>query len=225
MNYSALQEQIFEEPIYQDAAMVARVMMSRVRSNLTMLTARLKIMGYQFVDGFWDKANYGPLSREEEIKLDQRYPIFAEPPAETPQLLNALEQRIGTLPLTLKWWYQQIGSVNLIGTFPATKEREELSDILDPLLDYLLDEVTEYFGSNTSSKDLDEMPLAPDSALKYGYSGSGPYSTKIPCKAFDASIELYQPSQMTFGNYLRACFWWGGFFGLEERARNLPTND
>lgn len=215
----ALQEQVFDELIYQDAAAVGRVMISRVRSNIAMLVIRLKIMGYQFVDGFWDKENYGSLSQEEEARLDQRYPIFAESPAESSQLLNALEQRIGMLPIALKCWYQQIGSVNLIGTFPVTNEREELSDILDPLLIYSLNEITEYFSSDVSSEGIDEMPLAPDGALKYGYSGSGPYSINLSCKAFDAPIDLYQSSQITFINYLRICFRWGGFFGLEAASK------
>lgn len=215
----ALPEQVFDESIYQDAAAVGRVMMSRVRSNIAMVVVRLKIMGYHFVDGFWDKENYGPLSQEEEVRLDQCYPIFAEPPAETPALLNALEQRIGMLPISLKCWYQQIGSVNLIGTFPATNEREQLSDILDPLLIYSLKEITEYFSADISSEGIDEMPLAPDGALKYGYSGSGSYSVNLSYKAFDTQIDLYQSSQITFINYLRTCFRWGGFFGLEAASR------
>jgi len=219
-----LGERVFEEPIYEDALAVGRAMMRRVRSNLDQLIARLETMGYLFVDGFWDKENYGSLSSEEEAKLDQRYPIFAEPPAETPRLLNELEQRVGTLPITLKCWYEQIGSVNLIGGFPATKHHSELSDILDPLLIYSLGELKEYLSSDPSlegtedSKEKIELPLAPDYALKYGYSGSGPYSMELPCKAFDAPIEVYQSSQITFVNYLRKCIRWGGFFGLAEAS-------
>lgn len=220
-----LGERVFEEPIYQDALDVGRAMMKRVHSNLHLLITRLETVGYLFVDGFWDKENYGPLSPEEEAELDQRYPIFAEPPAETPQLLSELEERIGTLPISLKCWYEQIGSVNLIGGFPATKQHDELSDILDPLFIYSLNELKEYFSSDSPLEDREstekkmELPLAPDYAVKYGYSGSGPYNIEVPCKAFDALIEIYQSSQITFINYLRRCIRWGGFFGLAEASK------
>jgi hypothetical protein len=40
----------------------------------------------------------------------------------------------------------------------------------------------------------------------------------LPCKALDA-LPLDEPHHPTFVNYLRQCFRWGGFPGLESDNR------
>jgi hypothetical protein len=78
------------------------------------------------------------LTPEQQAEADELFRIVRGPPPETSSLLDEVEQRAGTLPLCVKWWYQVIGSVNLIGLFPATGARKELSVELDPLLAILL---------------------------------------------------------------------------------------
>jgi hypothetical protein len=226
-----MQEQVFEEPVYREAVLVTRAMMSRVRSNIEILIARLKTLGYQFVDGDWEKREPRKswLTAEQQVEEDELFRIFRAPPPQTSSLLDVLEQRAGVLPLSVKGWYEEIGSVNLIGTFPASAAREELSVALDPLLIVPVDFLMGQFPFSTPEEweeahDDDgtiEVDLAVDADLKYNYSGSGGYSIKAPCPAFDTTFDLigYYESSPTFVNYLRTCFQWGGMFGLSKSLK------
>ena len=51
----AMQEQVFDEPIYAEALAVAREMMRRVRHNIELLIPRLEEMDYDFGAGFFDE--------------------------------------------------------------------------------------------------------------------------------------------------------------------------
>src|SRR6266566_2282930 len=64
--------------------------------------------------------------------------------------------------------------------------------------------------------------LSPDNYFKYGYGGTGAYSIILPCKAFDAPL-LLERHHTTFINYLRLCFRWGGFPGLELDNQLKPS--
>jgi hypothetical protein len=146
-------------------------------------------------------------------------------------LLDEVERFAGTLPLSVKSWYEVIGSVNLIGVFPATVARKELSLELDPLLIVPVDSLIGQFPCDTpeeweEARDDDgmiEVDLAVDADLKYNYSGSGGYTIRVPCKAFDTTVDLsgYYASSPTFVNYLRMCFRWAGMFGLSHRHQGL----
>lgn len=225
----AMQEQVFEQPVYQEAVLVARAMMRRVRSNIELLIPRLKALGYQFVDGdwvsYWEKREQEKslLSAERQAEEDELFRIFRAPPPETSSLLDELELRIGKLPLSVKAWYEEVGSVNFIGMHPDSVDRE-LSVELDPLFIVPVEYLMNQFPFSTpqewvEARDEDgtiEIDLAVDADLKYNYSGSGAYSIKAPCPAFDTTFDLigYYESSPTFVNYLRTCFQWGGMFGL-----------
>jgi hypothetical protein len=106
----------------------------------------------------------------------------------------------------------------------------ELSVDLDPLLIVSVDYLMGQFPFSTpqeweEARDEDgtiEVDLAVDALLKYNYSGSGAYSIKAPCPAFDTTFDLidYYESSPTFVNYLRTCFQWGGMFGLSTPFEN-----
>jgi hypothetical protein len=214
----AMQEQVFEETTYQDAVLVARAIMQRVRSNIEVLIPRVKSLNYTFVDGYLDEEYLHRYAPEEQAKINQMYRVFQPPSPEAPQQLNALEQRVGTFPMSLRCWYEEVGSVNLVGTFPVTKMSRERAVVLDPLFIEALASFLEW--SPEEEDGLVELDLAPDDGFKYGYSSGGPYVIKIPNRAFDAPFELDHQAPM-FIEYLRTCFQWGGFFGLSE-ARNQP---
>lgn len=160
-----------------------------------------------------------------------KYRILNISSSNTFSQLSVAEKFLGTFPLSVRCWYEEVGSVNFVGTFPASETRPALSDILDPLLIFPVEDLSDQF-SGFSSEELDEMKdeegrltvdLSVDSALKYGYSGSGGYCIKIPCKAFDTPFELENETLM-FVDYLRICFQWGGFFGLASaKEKALPS--
>src|SRR5579859_2746545 len=211
----AMQEQIYDPHIYKEALLVTREMMRRVRSNIEALIPRLHQMGYLFrKGGFWDT-----FSPEGKARQEIEYPLFQPPTPETLEQVTLLEQLTGPLPLSLKCWYEEVGTVNLIGLFPANERG--YGPVLDPLYVESIAMVLQMVTRLMKIGGWEEEPillLAPDRFHKYGYSGAGAYTIALPCKAVDAPF-LDEPHQTTFVNYLRICMQWGGFPGLEVENR------
>jgi len=208
----AMQERIYEPGIYEEALSVMRAMMKRVRSNIEQIIGRLETLGYLFrKGGFWE--NYSP---EKKVGLEREYPTFHPPTSETLRQVDMLEQFTGPLPLSLKCWYQEVGSVNLVGLFAG--EKRESGPGLDPLWVNPIEVALQQVRALLKIDEWEQEPLlilAPDRHHKYGYSGAGSYNILLPCKAVDAPF-LNEPHHTTFVNYLRICFQWGGLPGLEQ---------
>jgi hypothetical protein len=107
---------------------------------------------------------------------------------------------------------------------PATPQGPDHSD---PLV------VEPYFcGLEDDSAD-DEMDseeagshsvmIAPDIVHKTGHSGGDPYMISIPNPAIDAPFEA-EDNKLSFVEYLRLCFRWGGFPGL-SKCKNPPRKE
>src|SRR5437868_2392122 len=87
---------------------------------------------------------------------------------------------ISTMTLSLKCWYEEVGTVNFIGSFPFSQSVDGFKRGygLDPLhtepLENALSEIRHavQFGS---WQDYPMLSLSPDGDLKYGYSGGGCY--------------------------------------------------
>jgi hypothetical protein len=210
----AMHEHLYEPLIYEEALLVMRELMRRVRVNIERLIAGLHHIGYQFgKGGFWEE-----FSPEEQLAFS---PIVQAPPPATPEFIARLEHLAGPLPLSLKCWYEEVGGVNLIGLFPSHKQGD--GPALDPLyiasLPQVLKEVQIFL-------EIDGWPdrvvyLAPDKYHKYGFSGAGAYAMALPCNAADALL-LDEPHHTTFVNYLRIGLKWGGFPGLATEHRLVP---
>jgi hypothetical protein len=219
----AMQEQVFDEPIYAEALAVAREMMRRVRHNVELLIPRLEEMDYDFGAGFFDEEDSPELV--EQIMEDA--PIFRPPDENTPEQVARLERLVGSLPLALKCWYEEVGSVNLIGLFSDVGGQEvQYRDgpVWDPLCVYSIELALKMVTSHLDARVWhpgSTLSLSPDRYFKYGYGGSGAYSIQLPCRAFDAPL-LLEEHQTTFVNYLRICLRWGGFPGLATENRLSP---
>src|SRR5262245_34687826 len=90
-------------PMYDQAAAVAHETMRRVRRNCELLVARLRAHGYQFgvyPDGSSGYYSEGPL---------------VPPSDQTRSELALLEQRLGPLPLSLRAFWLEVGSVDFVG--------------------------------------------------------------------------------------------------------------
>jgi len=216
--FLAMQAQINDPLLYKEALEVTREMMRRVRSNVELLIPRLHTMRYLFrKGGLWD--NFSP---EGKARLDIDYPIFQPPTSEILERVVALEHLVGPLPLSLKCWFEEVGTVNLIGLFPGNKQA--YGPVLDPLcvetVEMVLNVVRIFMEVGGWEED-SLLLLAPDGYHKYGYSGAGSYTIAVPCKAIDAPF-LNEPHHTTFVNYLRICLKWGGFPGLEVDNRLTP---
>jgi hypothetical protein len=235
----ALGDQIRQPPLRADAQAVAHATMQRVRHDLERLILRLQRLNYAFGAGFFDD-----LSPEEAVEARRLAPVFAPPAPATQAQLAELEGLVGPLPLSLRAFYEVVGSVNLVGRFPpgtfgpAEAEgrrqralRPSLEIPFNPAFDYELDPLFVYSlemtlvlfhdwrdRRTTSGQPLlpYRLPIGPDCFFKYSLSGGGQYSVEVPCAAADAPL-LLEWHQTTLVDYLRIALHWGGFPGLERR--------
>jgi hypothetical protein len=214
----ALGEAVRKGPVASDARAVATETMARVRVNLERLVARLRAIGYRFGElrrpagPFWHRA-----------------PIHTPPRPDAAACMDELEAAWGPAPLSLRAWNEVVGQVSLLGYHPAWPEPLwPEPPYFDPLLvDPIDDAMIAYLGDEydgwrdeCAAHGVSEVgpfgvPIAPDVLHKADISRGSPYTIPLPCAAADAPL-LYEQAHGTFVAYLRRCFQWGGFPGLER---------
>ncbi|MGZ3715369.1 MAG: hypothetical protein ACXVA4_08120, partial [Ktedonobacterales bacterium] len=147
-------------------------------------------------------------------------------------LLNELEQIAGTLPLSVRAWYEEVGEVNFVGHYSTWEKlispkgtEGVVLHVLDPFVIQPIDTGTLHYFRRQA--DLGNVPrhlsLAPDEYLKYYMSGGGPYTIELPGVGADALL-VGEWHHTTFVNYLRICFRWGGFPGWERFQGEVPAD-
>lgn len=139
--------------------------------------------------------------------------------------LDRVEKKLrGTLPISVRCWYEQVGGVNLMG-YHETLNPKDASESPDPLVvDPLMDAIRAWFGEDMEFEESEiELPLAPDDICKAFQSGGDPYAIKLPNAAADG-LFLNERHETTFVDYLRIAFQWGGFPGW-ERAVQCPDKE
>ncbi|GCE20916.1 hypothetical protein [Dictyobacter kobayashii] len=141
----AKQDQIREPSLYEDASDVMRLMMQRVRINIEMIIQRLPTIGYEHHKGLCREF----YTQQEREMYEKEIPLFQTPAPHVHEQLATLDQLSGSLPLSLRYFYQEVGCVNLVGAFSSMKASHGYK--LDPLcicpLDIALIQVT-MFGEN-----------------------------------------------------------------------------
>lgn len=225
---TALGAAVREEPVYADALAVVRETMRRVRTNIETLIPRLRQAGYTF--------GFHALGLEMELPaLAETYHTFSPPPPDVQTRIEAIEERAGRLPLSLKAWYETIGEVNFIGRPPEAWAVEPYA--LDPLQVDPLEMVAESFelwldehaysqSLPEGERDTDEieyfsrprLEIMLDVDTKFGYSGLGGYEMIVPASAMDARLDNH-PETLWFVEYLRRSMRWGGFPGWATLKR------
>ena len=218
----ALGPAIRAEPVYTDAQSVAQEMMMRAKHNIELLIERLTKLEYRFIAP--DK-------------------VWTPPDAELVNTLDTLEQRYGSFPLVIRKWYEVVGEVDFMGTHPKLSQydglnwggSERLGCYSDPMMvgwfSHHRDELPSFYLNLAS--DWDEMaqmeeekppPYGIDIGLsainKANHSGSGSVQVVVPNPAFDTPLidrDNYWMGTF-FVPYLRSCFEWGGFPGLQQLA-------
>ena len=143
--------------------------------------------------------------------------------------LARLKQHHLTLPLSLRAFYEIVGSVNLVGAPPTSwgcypEELEALQIV--PFDDELVQLCLEEEEEEDADQPLEEpwIMLSPDDRLKYNYSGSGAYQMRLLEGAVaDCEIDELWP-QMSLVEYLRLACAGGGFPGM-ARLKKRPEQD
>lgn len=106
----ALGPGIRQEPLYSDARAVARETMMRARANVELLVERLTALGYHFVS---DALGDAPTPH-------------VRPSPESLAALRALEDEFGSLPLAIETWYEVVGAVDFMGSYPGLSAYERI---------------------------------------------------------------------------------------------------
>jgi hypothetical protein len=127
------------------------------------------------------------------------------------------EKEYGTLPLSLRAFYEVVGEVNLNGTHPAL-DPEGSPVAPDPLLVYGLDDgIVEFDEDDEEGETPSAVTIAPDDLHKANTSGGDAYTMAIPDPRADGEL-LNERHDLFFVDYLRLCFEYGGFPGYEGRS-------
>jgi hypothetical protein len=210
--------------VLEDANSVAVETMRRVRHNVEVLRRRLDDAGYQF-------------------KEPSR--AHVPPEADVTAQLDRFERRHGLLPLSLRAFYEVVGSVDFRQSWDQLVnwyEREQRATPTDPV-EYLGEYdplMVEPLICKYAIWDADHGKrswfMAPDECHKANYSGGMNYHVLLPDDGADFRIYgMIMSEQSLFGehfvDYLRETLRGGGFRGNVEvrddsvTGRSLPDLD
>jgi hypothetical protein len=209
-------------PALSDAEEIAYETMRRAKTNIKTILARLPEIGYKLA--YPIDAASGSIS------------AYSEPSPDVDADIRSFEKTFGPIPLSIKAWYKQIGTVCLCWDQEAEAPLPEdwaeallgTGVYLDPLVvwppDYTLNEA----GNEETIVEGEgvirfAVSMSPDYYHKDNISGGYPYCFALPDSAADSPV-LYEPHKTTFVEYLRIAFSWGGFPGLELLGNRLPRS-
>ena len=186
-----------------DALAVSYETMARVEANIQTIVQRLNGLRYAF------ETSPGKTGRP-----------HIPPAGSTWKALRKLEKTAGSLPLALRAFYDVVGEVNLMGFHPALAPRQS-SVAPDPLVVFGIEDSREALDGQETDDGALYLPIAPDDLHKANVSGGDPYSIRVPAPVADTIIE-FEPHGVTFVEYLRIAFAWGGFPGWENADAIAP---
>jgi hypothetical protein len=223
---------IRDDPRAPDALAVAYETMRRVEANVRTLVQRLSAIGYVFtpdgaprgvprLSGMFDvlvRARDNVLGQPSRAKRSDATARAHVPPGRNaPKAVADFEREFGTLPLSLRAFYEVVGEVNFIGHH-ATLDPADNRVATDPLLVYGLDEgIVEYDDDDEENEGRPSaVTISPDDLHKANTSGGDAYVMAIPDLRADGEL-ANERHGLFFVEYLRLCFEFGGFPGYEGR--------
>jgi hypothetical protein len=194
---------------FPQAYAVAKETMRRARHNVERLVARLHAIGYEFAN---PKAAHVP------------------PATDVRKTIATIEETLGPLPLSLRAFYEVVGSVDFTQADGqlvrrhrperATAAELELLGEEDPLVVDPIGRLEEEFARERTRWGRLYFCFAPDEFHKAGYSGGENYHVWLPDPYAEFEIVGMYGIEEPFVAYLRATFAHGGFRGrvqvLEE---------
>jgi hypothetical protein len=164
-------------------------------------------------------------------------------------LVAELEALLGTLPLSVRVWYEEVGGVNLVGDHPDWRALLPESVLIPPMDEteyvnpmHVLDplQILPLDGASLAKFRTPQHPraagewwrthavlnLAPGEWMKYldNSSDGGTYVVQMLLPALGADAPCVIPGNQMFVAYLRECFRWGGFRGW-AKFDNRPEQD
>ena len=144
--------------------------------------------------------------------------VQVPPGADSLKAIARLEKAAGVLPLSLRAFYDVVGSVDLLGHHASLAPRNG-SICPDPLVVYGVEDALSQ--AEESEEEESTIVIAPDDLHKADTSGGDPYEMAVPELAVDGRL-LNERHRLLFVEYLRLCFRFGGFPGYEGADRDVP---
>jgi hypothetical protein len=205
----ALGDAVRRDPHAADALAVAYETMRRVDLNVRTLVERLHALGYRFGPPVGAAGRVIALFRRDRREQEKAH----VPPAPGARATRVrIEKRIGPLPLSIRAFFELVGSVDLTGRHQAlTPGGGAIAE--DPLIVHGVSDAWEQVDG-AEEEELDEIIVAPDDLHKAGLSGGDPYAIAVPDPRADGEL-LNERHELLFVPYLRLCFRFGGFPGYE----------
>ncbi len=201
-------------------------LMFKVKENFDLIHKRLESLNYNFFDK--NKARIQPTD-----DLEKRL-----------QLLSKYIDKGGAIPLSLKKFYTIVGGVDFMKEYscPTSYPVNNEKNLPDPVvIPYLTDDFLEYIENNFSEEAWEKeeleayiyqkgLPLAPDLYHKNNYSGGEPYCIRLSKNGvkiddFFPWIEGAKSINLTFIEYIRDSFKWGGFPEIGNHYEEQPTEE
>lgn len=198
-----------EDEVLEDARGVAVETMRRVRHNVEVLRRRLEEAGYRF---------------------KEPGQVHVPPEADVTVQLDRFEKRHGPLPLSLRAFYEIVGTVDFrqsweqLVTWYDRERRPEPTAPIEHLGEYdplVVEPLICKYATWEAAHGKRSWFLAPDECHKANYSGGMNYHVLLPDAGADFRIYgMIIAEQSLFGEhfvgYLRETFRGGGFRGTVE---------
>ncbi len=191
---------------------VAEATMYRVRDNAKLITERLQERGW--IALLADDSDLRTVPSSNDAAVFERIVEIAKCP----------------IPPTLLAFWKIVGGINWVWDHRTAEPAPNLGvdlqlEEMDPLcIDPPAVTIYRFEGwteqKNRHDPDLVDpfaIELAPDHYHKAGYSGGMPYTILLPFSGADPILD-YEKHALPFIDYLRLCFRWAGFPGLEDHA-------
>jgi hypothetical protein len=166
---NALGDEVRSGEHLEPARAVARETMRRVKTDIDTLRERWRARGFRF--------GYAWAGKRARVEVE-RAPPLAGPPL-SGAVLDAFEHEQGVLPMSLRAFYELIGSVNFVGVGPPGDARWPDREQMDPL---------QLAPLHLAADPEDTLLLFPDPLLKFFLGGVGPISTPLPSPTADAEL-------------------------------------
>ncbi|HWI50629.1 MAG TPA: hypothetical protein VNT01_00630 [Symbiobacteriaceae bacterium] len=199
---------------WSEAHTVAVETMGRVRQNVSMIVEHLA--GQKYIFGMDLENGNNPAQ------------VWVAPEPNTSEMLRRLTQLVGPIPMSLRTWWEVVGSVSLQGTFSDLAD--EGLPMSDPLMVPPLSQVLAEAEDPVDEDVVSALDLAPDIYHKADVSGGLPYQIEVPNSRADGAlrnVRIFLPcppgskldykeleTNESFIEYLRRSFMWAGFPGL-----------
>ena len=160
------------------------------------------------------------LDTAKKLTRDTSVRAHIRPGRDAAKQIQKLEKKLGTLPLSLRAFYEVVGSIDLMGQHvKLTPRGAPISP--DPLVVFSVEDALAGVEELEEADEAGHIFIAPDEIHKAGKSGGEPYEIAVPDERADGEV-LNERHGIFFVEYLRMAFRFGGFPGYEGYDQDLP---